>query len=786
MTNFTQCSQRWRDGSSDIFAKYRFTGSGSGISLETDHDDLISVLGCKAICGDGIQWYAWEDTSQTITTWVLPAIGLMIQAPFESNHLKRTIYALIRWMGSPIASLSYILWNIKVSAKCALMVDMASTYGEVPEDPNSQFAQMRDSFYILSVMNQYSIKRGLPAVETEKLIRIALFSDRLQIEPIDGEDLTIVEKRRELAQGIRAGRKRGVVPAFVSLAWFIFSLALSIQQAYGSLGQNATAHNLALGLLMSWMPVLILSSIVDRSPIAEDDVRHKLNHLLWIVRAALLNPELRSTYMKATHRTTEDFAWTEHLLNEVFSSNDLFSSFAGQGRVRWHYGVAHPILAGIEDSFIAAYGRDWLRDAENARAHLIRGPSTLAGLLWFDFRETWQVLNALVIILGTVGGAFVISFWTPTVGIGCRSGGYLIFVIIAFATFLAEMLCWIFIPYGATPQDDVFLKIGRKCERSLSRFRSPSLLSLRHRLQNLILAWNSKDTRGRIEVLFLRPMELISTGWLFYIVLAQTFGSYNNCDCMSSIWIGNSGYVDFRDYNHYLAHGAAYYWSVGTGISCFTMGVYFIVMVTEWCTQSHMNTMDFAKARHGLKATRTFKRYTGWIRAVPNAIGDTVRFFRLRILRQKLKLDAKDVKWTRHTKTKGQALKVANLDGVRVSSGKSPKRRFTEEEKEFGGFDEKSSNGRLSVESSASKGSGRSISNLRRKDTSDSDETVVGIDDEREKGKGKGKGKESKESKDKDKDRARAGSVSTMSSGTTLGSQTPQQRSPRNFEKIDL
>ena len=34
------------------------------------------------------------------------------------------------------------------------MVDMATPYDEVPEEEDSQFAKMRDSLYILSVMNQ--------------------------------------------------------------------------------------------------------------------------------------------------------------------------------------------------------------------------------------------------------------------------------------------------------------------------------------------------------------------------------------------------------------------------------------------------------------------------------------------------------------------------------------------------------------------------------------------------------------------------------------------------------
>ena len=54
---------------------------------------------------------------------------------------------------SPIASLSYVLWNIKVTGKCALMSDMAIGLDEYG-DEDSAFANTRDALFILSVMNQ--------------------------------------------------------------------------------------------------------------------------------------------------------------------------------------------------------------------------------------------------------------------------------------------------------------------------------------------------------------------------------------------------------------------------------------------------------------------------------------------------------------------------------------------------------------------------------------------------------------------------------------------------------
>jgi hypothetical protein len=80
----------------------------------------ITYEGCVALCGTGNDWYPWSTSSSFITTWVLPVIGTLLQAPFESNAFWRTCKAIYRWIGSPMASLAYILWNIEVSGKCAL------------------------------------------------------------------------------------------------------------------------------------------------------------------------------------------------------------------------------------------------------------------------------------------------------------------------------------------------------------------------------------------------------------------------------------------------------------------------------------------------------------------------------------------------------------------------------------------------------------------------------------------------------------------------------------------
>lgn len=307
------------------------------------------------------------------------------------------------------------------------MADMAVELNDEPGE-DSDFAQTRDSLYILAVMNQCrchlplrysrnhcsrvladSIKRRMPAQGGEKLLRIALFSNVLQIRPRRGFDGTLMERRHYLAATLRATRKKGVVPVYISLAWFIFSLALSIEDAFGRLGDNQTAHNLALGLLLAWLPCFLIATIVDRNPVGADRIRRKLNEFLEDTRVALLDSEVRRSFLRDSERNEDDLAFISLLEMDDFYRDGFFTRFAGQGRTRWHYGVAHPILAAIEGNHVAYSGRGWLADTKTARAAIIWGPVKYQGLIWFDPRMAWQISSSLIVVGSTVFGAFILS-----------------------------------------------------------------------------------------------------------------------------------------------------------------------------------------------------------------------------------------------------------------------------------------------------------------------------------------------------------------------------------------
>ena len=191
----------------------------------------------------------------------------------------------------------------------------------------------------------------------------------------------------------------------------------------------------------------------------------------------------------------------------------------------------------MERSFVANYGRDWFHDSDRARILLVDGPRESHGLRAFDPRECWQVLSAFIIVSGSSLGAFLLSYFTPTVGLGCRSGGYVVFNIIALGTFGLEALVWWRFPANSKAQSDVVIKVYSALDKQLTRSNTGRFgKRFRDFVQRRLRRWSGMTNRDRFEELVLRLLEVANTGWLSYIIFAQVFGSYQNCDCMASIW----------------------------------------------------------------------------------------------------------------------------------------------------------------------------------------------------------------------------------------------------------
>jgi hypothetical protein len=367
--------------------------------------------------------------------------------------------------------------------------------------------------------------------------------------------------------------------------------------------------------MLAWIPVLILSSIVDRNPANSASVEKSLNQLLRGVQRSLLATDhqeqvRRGSVIEAANSSKGRYRrrssvvatglrdqicpdWIQELNKEYFK-DDFFLGFGGQGRRRWHYGVAYTIVAGIEDEFVKEYGRDWLRHPD-ARDKLVT-PHKSYGIFFFDIRELWQIASSAVVVIGTIFGAFILNYFTPPIGVDCRSGGYAIFCCWVTLIFILEMAAW---RWTSKHTDDEF------------------------KVQRILECW------------FFIPAEAIGICWLLYIVTAQATGIYNNCWCLT--W---GGWFNFQTTNYWNAPSVKGHWITALCLSLIVMVLSFAFIIAEWCTQSHMATDNYKKALKGLARTRTFKWLTSPIR-------DAVDFL---IIKVKLLMgrERKSLVWKKH------------------------------------------------------------------------------------------------------------------------------------------
>lgn len=224
MVNFTACHAIFLNNATNL-ELYGYSSTAS--NTPGQNHSFITTAGCRKLCGSGSDFYPWDVSSDSIVTWVIPMLVMFLLAPFEPNQTRNNFQASIRWLGSPFVSLAYVLRNIKASGRCAEMVDMAVGFDEYPPD-GSDFGHFRDAMTILACMNQYmhnesfAQRRGLCA---EQLLRVALFADI----SVTDKDHSLLQIRTKLAASIRAKRRRGVVPIFIGLLWFLFVFAISVQ-----------------------------------------------------------------------------------------------------------------------------------------------------------------------------------------------------------------------------------------------------------------------------------------------------------------------------------------------------------------------------------------------------------------------------------------------------------------------------------------------------------------------------------------------------------------------------
>lgn len=236
-------------------------------------------LGCQTLCGSPPQLNDAPRAFQILTTWVLPFLALIASLPFQSGNYYATLSALCNWIGSPQTAFTSNLFDLYQLRRCCKCI--ASRTGD---DKQGRYT---NALYVLSCINQYEYPRyrnhierwgydSKEAAEQSELERntALLFGLFRPLRDTDGNhsypwDVTATKLLLDdLVHQLRLQRRRGEWPIVINTTWFAMSFVVSLVLAFADLGDNTTAHSLALGLLLSWLPALVIVTAINRCPVA--------------------------------------------------------------------------------------------------------------------------------------------------------------------------------------------------------------------------------------------------------------------------------------------------------------------------------------------------------------------------------------------------------------------------------------------------------------------------------------------------------------------------------------
>jgi hypothetical protein len=235
----------------------------------------------------------------------------------DANFVRRTNFfePFVNWIGSPQTALATILCNIHLLHRATTIVKDKEREAMKQEEldskkKNDHMLAIRNVLFVVCCVGQYEFlspddgdkkdvesqwktkiedreKRKnralllgllLPLCDPSEscppgLLELMLESRIVGESAIEWESSKMKQSIAStkllltlLSHQLHLLRRRGMYPLTISTVWFFAAFAIGVYQSFRQFGNYTVAHSLAVGLLLSWLPVLVLMSVADRNP----------------------------------------------------------------------------------------------------------------------------------------------------------------------------------------------------------------------------------------------------------------------------------------------------------------------------------------------------------------------------------------------------------------------------------------------------------------------------------------------------------------------------------------
>ncbi|KAG2123571.1 hypothetical protein DEU56DRAFT_45472 [Suillus clintonianus] len=493
--NWTQCF-------ADIQANAIATNNLAGL-LNADGDPVsnvsdaaaVSYALCTSFCGN-----AWgfdiSIFSQDFSSWLLPYLALISQLPFGAQYRLDNLMSAVLTVGSP-ALAGYSLFITLLNSRW-----INRRFSQSVDYPNSRFA-----VFIVSGLQQ---------------VPLGLHSDRTRLASLIvlPENDSWWQYFSELVDYTHTWS----IASATSIAWVVVAYILSIANSPSDAFVNAQAGTEPTSSMWLWLiPIVIgwlqLSPKCDFNRLHAAYDRANRHTRTGMADAPTGTPPASAQRaLTITAHEEEVLSPDELLTPPVFNYSRSLQWACTAETIFQMYKVASekvqrriPVNFENEwvesDDFKSIHPRNRRGSPQEITAYCTQ-PDRARRSHWAPGVFTRMALAScasLVLQWGTVGGAFIVEWFTPTIGIGCRSLSYLIYGVVSTFIWMMLMTSSILAHYSAA---------------------YPYRASLSARLALSVSHWLRRV--GKL-------LAIANSIWAVLACFLQYSGVYNTCFCNSSM-----------------------------------------------------------------------------------------------------------------------------------------------------------------------------------------------------------------------------------------------------------
>ncbi|KAI0029078.1 hypothetical protein K488DRAFT_57203 [Vararia minispora EC-137] len=442
-TNFTKC---WADIQAGNFGQLALDGLrdkyGNPVSSLTDATAISYGL-CVKACGNGSEAFSWIDFSSQFSTWLLPWLALVSQLPFGSQMRSEDLTSVFLALGSPMLA-AYSLAMTVLNGQWITRRLSGIRYPNVQRAwrvlSNLQQSPLRiemdllASLIVLPENDEWwsELERELNYTQTWSASAVSQIA-----WVVIAYLFTIINSLSDVGGGIGALflwlLPIGILPLltrFIVIGWLQLSPRCDYRRVREALDRaNAKAYiatPISKAILAAEVTNRRAFSLLNaykgdaarRDEEASAPIYNYARFLPWVANVEIVASAFEAAAEKAEECKPVDYTsfWVSHRTSRISRENRCGTL----GQVNEYVDLGHLMYRPQYRGFDAA----------------------------FTTRFVVASLLALFLQWGTVGGAIAVAWFTPTIGLGCRSASYLVYVISA--TFIwAIMISSSFLAYYA-------------------------------------------------------------------------------------------------------------------------------------------------------------------------------------------------------------------------------------------------------------------------------------------------------------------------------------------------